>query len=84
MSIFESNTELSIVERIRNNLQPQGTSPTVRLHFGGGEAMYMHYSFISECIAEVERIPIRAALGDRPSNLEKLAYELLKSSAYIE
>jgi len=44
----------------------------------------MRVDFVQKCIDELERIPTRVALGDTPSNLEKLAYQLLIDSAYLE
>lgn len=73
-----------IISRLRAALQPKGTAPVVclrPLHSGGIE---MHADFVSRCIDELERIPDRAAVGDYPSNLEKLAYQLLLDSAYID
>lgn len=75
-------SEMSIVERLRNNLQPQGTAPLVQLHFNG-VTMY-HADFVSKCIDEIERMEIRVALGDKISDLEKLAFQLLLDSAYID
>lgn len=71
-----------IIQRMRDNLQPRGTAPVVQLHLAG-YGMF-HKEFVDKCIDELERMHIRVALGDMPSNLEKLAYELLKDSAYID
>jgi hypothetical protein len=71
-----------IISQLRSNLKPKGTAPIVflkTLQFG----IEVHPDFVSKCIDELERIPVRAALGDTPSNLEKLAYMLLLDSAYI-
>jgi hypothetical protein len=40
--------------------------------------------FIEKCIAELERMPVRSALGEPPTALEQLAYTLLCDSAYIK
>jgi hypothetical protein len=40
--------------------------------------------FVTKCLDELERMPLRAAVGDGPTNLEKLAYQLLLDSAYID
>jgi hypothetical protein len=44
----------------------------------------MHVDFVQKCIDELEKMPNRVALGDMPTNLEKLAYQLLLDSAYID
>lgn len=40
--------------------------------------------FIEGCLQELDRIDLRVELGDRISNLEKLAYDLLKVGAFVE
>jgi hypothetical protein len=72
-----------IIQRMRANLQPKGTAPIVILRTLG-VGIEMHPDFVNKCIDELEMIPARAALGDMPSNLEKLAYQLLLDSAYID
>ena len=72
----------NITERMRNQLQPKGTAPIVQLQLAG--LGLFNSDFINKCIDELERMPIRAALGESPTNLEKLAYQLLKDSAYID
>lgn len=74
---------LNIIERMRQELQPKGTAPIVILRTHG-VGIEMHADFVSKCIDELERIPVRAAVGEVPSNLEKLAYQLLLDSAYID
>lgn len=73
-----------IIKRLRNNLQPKGTAPIVLLRPMNSCGIEMHADFVSKCIDELERMPMRAAMGDMPSNLEKLAYQLLLDSAYID
>jgi hypothetical protein len=73
----------NIIERMRNELQPKGTAPLVILR-PLGIGIEMHADFVTKCIDELERMPMRAALGDMPTNLEKLAYQLLLDSAYID
>lgn len=73
----------NIIERLRNALQPKGTAPIVILR-PLGIGIEMHADFVSKCIDELEQIPMRAAMGEMPSNLEKLAYQLLLDSAYID
>ena len=73
----------NIIERLRNNLQPKGTAPIVILR-PLGIGIEMHAEFVSKCIDELEHIAMMAPLGGQPSNLEKLAYQLLLDSAYID
>jgi len=73
---------MDIIKRLRNNLKPQGTAPVVRLHLAG-YGMF-DSNFVSGCIDDLEKIVIRAELGGVPSNLEKLAYQLLLDSAHID
>lgn len=72
------------IQRLRTNLQPKGTAPIVLLKTLGSAGMEIHTDFIQKCIDELEQIPARVALGIMPSNLEKLAYQLLLDSAYID
>lgn len=71
------------IARMRANLQPKGTAPVVILR-PLGVGLEMHADFVAKCIDELERMPAQAAMGDTPSNLEKLAYQLLLDSAYID
>ena len=73
-----------IIRRMRANLQPKGTAPIVLLRPLHSPGIEMHVDFVQKCIDELERIPGRVALGDMPTNLEKLAYQLLLDSAYID
>lgn len=75
-------SEMTVIERLRNNLQPLGTAPVVQLRVAGYGMV--NSDFINKCIDELERMPIRALVGDMPNNLEKLAYMLLCDSAYID
>lgn len=85
MSILENGVkqfkDMTTVEKLRNNLQPRGTSKVVQLHLGNHGVF--DGEFIAKCLDELERMPIRNAVGDLPTNLEKLAYQLLRDSAYI-
>lgn len=74
--------DMTIIERLRNNLQPTGTAPVVQLHLAG-YGMF-DSDFVAKCIDELERMEIRVAVGDTISNLERLAYQLLLDSAYID
>ena len=76
--------DMTIIERLRNNLRPMGTAPIVLLKPLHSCGIEMHADFVTKCIDELERMPMRVALGDMPSNLEKLAYQLLLDSAYID
>ena len=72
-----------IIQRLRANLQPKGTAPIVLLRTLG-VGIETHPDFVNKCIDELEKMPIRVAIGDTPTNLEKLAYQLLLDSAYID
>lgn len=74
---------MTLVERLRNELQPKGTAPIVILRTLG-VGIEMHADFVSKCIDELERIELLAIVGEQPSNLEKLAFQLLLDSAYID
>ena len=71
-----------IIQQLRAQLQPLGTAPLVQLRLDN-QGIY-DYDFISKCIDELEKMRVRTALGDTPSNLERLAYDVLLSSAYID
>lgn len=75
-------TDPTIIDRLRANLDPKGSTPYVILRCSGN-MMAMHHEFIIKCIDELEQMPVRAHLGYEPTNLEKLAYQLLLDSAYI-
>ena len=74
---------MTIIERLRNNLQPQGTAPIVILR-SRGIGIELHADFVTKCINELEKIELLAMVGEEPSNLEKLAFMLLCDSAYID
>ncbi len=74
------NDKLPITEQMRHALKPRGTANISRLQM---DDPFVDYNFVLKCIDELEKIPVRAALGDNPSNLEKLAYMLLCDSAFI-
>lgn len=69
-----------ITRQMRENLEPKGALDVCYVH------MNTHYNkeFIWKCIDELEKMPMRMALGDKPSCLEQLAYELLMESAYLD
>jgi hypothetical protein len=73
---------MTLITRLRNNLQPQGTAPLVQIRLRSC-AMF-NKEFVDKCLDELERMPIRSAMGDGPNNLERLAYEVLMDSAYID
>lgn len=74
-------SEMTLIEKLRNNLQPRGSLQVVGLHLND---RFFDAAFINECIADLEAMEMRAELGDRVTSLEKLAYTLLMDSAYIE
>lgn len=75
-----------IFKQLRETLVPQGTAPVVPIGFNdsglGGRAFY-DAEFIQRCINDMEARTLSAVL-DPLSDLEKLAFQLLLSSAYIE
>ena len=73
----------SIIERMRENIKPQcgASSPLVYIQLN--EGTFYDPAFIDKCIAELEGVGVRAELGQPPSCLEQLAYEVLKDSAFI-
>ena len=74
--------ELSITEQMRQTLVPRGTAPIVQLSLA--EYGFINHDFVLKCIDELERLPMRAQMGEPPTNLEKLAYMLLCDSAFID
>jgi hypothetical protein len=76
--------DMTLIEQLRNNLQPQGTANTVLLKPQHSVGIELSADFVNKCIGELERWPIMASLGQSPSNLERLAYMLLCDSALIE
>ncbi len=78
-----TNAFEAIIHQLRNNLRPGGTLPVVFLK-PYGNYMELNADFVSACIDEVEKMPMRVALGDKPSKLEQVAYMLLCESAYID
>ena len=73
--------EKSIADQLRDNLAPKGTADLCHIFMRCG---HFDREFIWKCIDELERMPMRAAVGDTPTNLEKLAYMLLMESAGLE
>ena len=73
--------EPSITDRMRTHLQPGGTAPVVGLRLND---RFFHVDFVHKCIDELEKMPVRNALGQPPTELEKLAFMLLCDSAYID
>jgi hypothetical protein len=72
----------TIIERLRNQLQPKGTAPIVQLFIA--KYGFFNKDFVHECIDELDRMHLRVACGDKPTALEKLAYQVLLDSAYID
>lgn len=69
-----------IIQQMRNNLQPGGTAPIVGLYLHN---RFFNKEFIDQCIDELEKVALRAQLGELPNPLEKLAYTLLADSAGV-
>jgi hypothetical protein len=72
-----------VIQILRNRLQPMGTAPVVLLRPIHSVGIAMHVDFVQKCIDELERMPMRVELGQPPTNLESLAYQLLLDSAHI-
>jgi hypothetical protein len=49
-----------------------------------GSGIEVHADFVAQCIDELDQMVVRSQLGQEPSNLEKLAYQLLLDAAYID
>lgn len=75
--------DLPLVERLRNRLQPRGTENLVQLTWTSNFGM-VKYDLIAECLDELDRMPLRTELGTPPTALERLAYQLLLDSAFID
>ena len=75
--------DMTVIEQLRNSLQPQGTAPVVILR-SRGIGIELHADFVTKCIDELDHKAMLAALGEEPSNLERLAFMLLCDSAHIE
>ena len=73
----------SLIHQLRTRLQPRGTAPIVGLRTSGS-GMWLSTEFVQACIDELEHMGPRAAVGDAPNNLEKLAYLLLCDSAELD
>lgn len=73
-----------IIRLLRDKLQPKGGAPVVMLRPMSSVGIVMHVDFVQKCIDELEQMPNRIAVGDIPTNLEKLAYQLLMDSAHID
>ena len=75
--------DMTVIEQLRNSLQPQGTAPVVILR-SRGIGIELHADFVTKCIDELEKIEALAIVGEVPSNLERLAFMLLCDSAHIK
>lgn len=76
--------DMTLIEKLRNNLQPQGTAPVVILRTHSSVGMVLDADFVTKCINELERMELLAIVGQEPSNLERLAFMLLCDAAYID
>jgi hypothetical protein len=74
--------DMTLIERLRHSLVPRGTAPVVQLRISG--AGMFDKEFVDKCLDELERMPVRAMVGDHPTHLEQLAYQVLLDSAYID
>ena len=74
-------SEQLITEQMRAVLLNQGNGKITTLMMLD---KFFNAEFVERCIEELERMPLRTAVGDEPTNLEKLAFCLLCDSAYID
>jgi hypothetical protein len=74
--------EKSITQRMRCALVPKGTLPAVKLRLNNYG--YVNHDLILRCLDEIDKLPMKQALGEPLSELERLAIMLLMDSAYIE
>ena len=65
---------------------PGGTAPIVAIgwHCSSTSSAYMHKEFVDKCVDEIDKVAIRAELGQPSNPLEQLAIQLLMESAYVE
>jgi len=70
------------IQQMESMLKPQGTEPVVRLFLKGSS--YFDEQFVNDCIKEIKRFPIKLALGEKLSPLQKLGMMVLADSAYID
>ena len=75
------DTMPSITDMLRERTKPQGTANLTYLELGG---LFYDRNFIQQCIEELERIPTMAALGEMPSPLQKLAYDILIKGCHLD
>jgi hypothetical protein len=72
-----------VLTRMRNELTPEDGPSAVTLHLAN-YGMY-NRDFVVQCLDELEQVAIRhQGLGIAPTVLERLAYQLLMDSAYID
>jgi hypothetical protein len=64
---------------MREVLVPRGDAPLVNLRPYMG-MFFVDKELVDAAIDELEKIPVRAALGEPPNPLEKLAFHLLQSA----
>lgn len=71
----------SITDMLRARTKPQGTANVTYLELG---SLFYDHDFIQQCIEELERIPKMAVLGEMPSPLQKLAYDILIKGCHLD
>lgn len=71
-------TDQEILQQMRDQLRPQGTTDVVRV-----AGMFFNSGFINSCVNELSRLRLTAMLGEKPTPLQQLAYEVLKNAASI-
>lgn len=55
--------DMTLIEQLRNNLQPRGTANIVLLRPQHSVGIELSAEFVAECITELERMPLLASLG---------------------
>lgn len=75
-----------MLETMRQNLRPRGDGDSVLIRITSPYQMFeFPHSFIQECVDDFEALVMTSVTGfAEPSNLEKLAIQLLLSSAYLD
>lgn len=74
---------LSLGDKLRKNLAPNGTLPVVLLRPIHSVGIELSHEFALKAIADVEKLEVRVKLGDNVSALEKIGLMLLLESAHI-
>ena len=73
-------------EYLKRCLQPGGTADIVPIgwHCSTSRSAFYDRAFVHSCVDEIDKVTVRAMLGETPTPLERLAIELLMESAHFE